>query len=85
MNCDSLDSVQDETTALYIAAQNGHLRVVELLIAARARVDIQQKVRFHCSYNCIVIIMNLDHAVNNMFFDLVNLIKPLARRSFISG
>ena len=40
----SLESVQDGTTALYIAAQNGHLRVVEVLIAAMAQVDIQQKV-----------------------------------------
>ena len=39
------DSVQIGATALYVAAQNGHLRVVELLIAAKADVDIQQKVR----------------------------------------
>ncbi len=41
----SLDSVQGGTTALHVAAQNGHLRVVEVLIAALAQVDIQQKVR----------------------------------------
>ena len=39
-----LSSVQDGATALYFAAQNGHLRVVELLIAAKAQVDIQLKV-----------------------------------------
>ena len=43
----SLDSVQDGTTALFVAAQNGHLRVVEVLIAAKAQVDIQWKVRFN--------------------------------------
>ena len=41
-----LDSVQDGTTALWVAAQNGHVRAVELLIAAKAGVDIQNKVRF---------------------------------------
>ncbi len=39
-----LSSVQDGATALYLAAQNGHLRIVELLIAAKAQVDIQMKV-----------------------------------------
>ena len=43
----SPNSVQDGTTALFVAAQNGHLRVVEVLIAAKAQVDIQQKVRFN--------------------------------------
>ncbi len=42
----SLDYVQTGATALYIAAQNGHLRVVEVLIAAMAQVDIQRQVRF---------------------------------------
>ncbi len=50
----SLDSVQTGATALYIAAQNGHLRVVELLIAAMARVDVQTEVRFNCSYDRII-------------------------------
>ncbi len=45
----SLDSVQTGATALYVASQNGHLRVVEVLIAAMAQVDMQQKVRFNCS------------------------------------
>ncbi len=40
-----LDSVQTGTTALCVAAQNGHLRVVELLIAAKAQVDVQRKVK----------------------------------------
>ncbi len=38
-------TVQDGTTALYVAAQSGHLRVVELLIAAKADVNIQEEVR----------------------------------------
>ena len=41
-----LDPVQDGTTALWVAAQNGHVRAVEVLIAAKAGVDIQKKVRF---------------------------------------
>ncbi len=36
-----LDSVQDGFTALCGAAQSGHLRIVELLIAAKADVNIQ--------------------------------------------
>ncbi len=38
------DSVQDGYTALIIAAQKGHLKVVELLIAANANVNIQTNV-----------------------------------------
>ncbi len=40
-----LDSVQNGYTALIAAAKNGHLKVVELLIAAKADVNIQEKVR----------------------------------------
>ncbi len=39
-----LDSIQDGATALYVAAENGHLRVVELLIAVKADVNIQTNV-----------------------------------------
>ncbi len=39
-----LDSIQDGTTALCVAAQEGHLRVVELMIAANADVNIQTNV-----------------------------------------
>ena len=41
-----LDSVQDGATALIVAAQNGHVRAVEVLIAGKAKIDIQAKVRF---------------------------------------
>ncbi len=41
-----LDSVQTGATALYVAAQEGHVEAVGLLIAAKAQVNIQQKVRF---------------------------------------
>ena len=34
-----LISVQDGATALYVAAQNGHLVIVGLLIAAKALID----------------------------------------------
>ena len=46
MRLTDLDSVQDGSTALYVAAQNGHLRAVGLLIAAKCKVDHQRKVRF---------------------------------------
>ena len=39
-----LDSIQNGFTALMIAARNGHLRIVELLIAANADLNIQTKV-----------------------------------------
>ncbi len=41
----SLESVQDGATALFVAAQNDHLRVVKLFIVAKAHVDIQRKVK----------------------------------------
>ncbi len=40
----SLDSVQNGSTALHVAAKNGHLRVVELLIAVGADVNIKTNV-----------------------------------------
>ncbi len=49
-----LDSVQDGFTALIAAAQEGHVRTVELLIAAKAGVDIQNKVRFTA---CLLVII----------------------------
>ncbi len=48
------DSVQTGATALYVAAQNGHLRAVEVLIGAKAQVDIQDKVRFTA---CLLVII----------------------------
>ncbi len=42
--------VQDGTTAIYVAAANGHLMAVKLLIAAKAQADIQNKVRFNCFF-----------------------------------
>ena len=40
-------TLQDGATALIVAAQNGHVRAVEVLVAAKAQVDIQAiKVRF---------------------------------------
>ena len=49
-----LDSVQGGTTALFVAAQNGHVEAVGLLIAAKAQVDIQRKVRFTA---CVLVII----------------------------
>ena len=39
---------------MIVAAQNGHVRAVELLIAAKAKVDIQYKVRFTA---CLLVII----------------------------
>ena len=49
-----LDSVQTGATALIVAAQEGHVRAVELLIAAKAKIDIQEKVRFTI---CLLVII----------------------------
>ncbi len=38
--------VQNGATALAVAAENGHLKVVELLIAAKAWVDVKRKVKY---------------------------------------
>ncbi len=49
-----LDSVQDGATALYVAAQNCRVRAVEVLIAAKAKIDIQEEVRFTA---CLLVII----------------------------
>ena len=40
----SLDSVQDGSTALIVAAQNGHCEVVRMLLEAKADVNIKANV-----------------------------------------
>ena len=40
-----LYSVQDGFTALHVAAQEGHLRVVEMLLEANADVSVKTDVR----------------------------------------
>ncbi len=50
-----LDSVQDGYTALYVAAQNGHVEAVGLLVAAKANVNIQEKVRFTACLSLVII------------------------------
>ncbi len=52
----NIDSVQNGSTALCVAAHKGHLRVVELLIAARADVNIQTNVReAHIECVCVCV------------------------------
>ncbi len=40
---------------MYVAAQNGHVEAVGLLVAANAQLNIQQKVRFTA---CLLVIIN---------------------------
>ena len=42
--CLCLYSVQDGSTALHAAAQEGHLRVIEMLLGANADISIMTKV-----------------------------------------
>ena len=45
----TIDPVQDGITALGVAAQNGHLNVVEMLLAAKCQVDLQAEVSVSAS------------------------------------
>ena len=42
--CLCLYSVQDGSSALFVAAQEGHLRVVEMLLEANADISIMDEV-----------------------------------------
>ncbi len=53
--CSFLNSVQNGATALYIAAQNGHLRIVALLIAAKALIDLA-----HTAVSIACILVNIN-------------------------
>ena len=44
-----IDPVQDGSTVLLVAAQNGHLKVVEMLLAAKCQVDLRNKVSVSAS------------------------------------
>ena len=44
-----IDFVQNGSTALHVAANNGHLKVVEMLLAAKCRADLQDKVSVSAS------------------------------------
>ena len=49
-NCSSsLDTVQDGSTALFVAAQEGHCAIVRMLLEAKADVNIQNNVSESCS------------------------------------
>ena len=45
----SLDSVQDGSTALFVAAQEGHFSVVRMLLEAKADVNMKDNVSESCS------------------------------------
>ena len=44
-----LDSVQDGSTALLVAAQEGHCGIVRMLLEAKADVNIKNNVSESCS------------------------------------
>ena len=48
--CSVIKIIQDGSTALYVAAERGHLKVVQLLIAAKSQVDSQTKVSIKNNY-----------------------------------
>ena len=50
----SLDSVQTGSTALYVAAQEGHCGIVRMLLEAKADVNIKDNVSESCSSNGVV-------------------------------
>ena len=45
----SLDSVQDGSTALVVAAQKGHFGIVRMLLEAKADVNMKDNVSESCS------------------------------------
>ena len=44
----SLDSVQDGSTALYMASQEGHCEIVRMLLEAKADVNMKDNVSESC-------------------------------------
>ena len=46
--------IQDGSFALYVASQEGHDRIVEMLLQAGATVDLQDKVE-----NCLIVYLSL--------------------------
>ena len=49
-NCSSsLDTVQTGSTALHMAAQEGHYEIVRMLLEAKADVNVQNNVSESCS------------------------------------
>ena len=50
----SLDSVQTGSTALLVAAQEGHCGIVRMLLEAKADVNMKNNVSESCSSNGVV-------------------------------
>ena len=57
--CGACYNIQDGSTALHVACQNGHLKVAETLITAHASVNAQTKVSVHCNKSvqlCLLVV-----------------------------
>ena len=49
----SLDTVQDGSTALHVAARKGHCEIVRMLLGAKADVNVQNTVSESCSSDSV--------------------------------
>ena len=63
----SLDSVQNGSTALLVAAEKGHCSVVRMLLEAKADVNIRNNVSERCSSDgvCALALIVLFGCINN--------------------
>ena len=59
--------LQDKVTPLFIAGENGHTAVVKLLLEAKAKPDLQNKVKFAVvACSAIVHLLCLSALVSNI-------------------
>ena len=78
----AIPHLQDGWTALHLASQQGHVEVVRVLIAAKARINqcskVQQPVNAkHFYHNCIIIMLVLGKKRDG-YFNLAKVISVAA-------
>ena len=68
-NCSSsLDTVQTGSTALLVAAQEGHCEIVRMLLEAKADVNVQKNVSASCSIVMVFVhILSLIHCIDCVY------------------